>query len=99
TLAERDRRHDLPIDAGDADVRPRTTRRARDRPADQPKSGDADRAKRRLTHLLQPRRATDSTQILLPIAGAMTRSSAMSRSNCAGNIDCAPSERAWSGSQ
>ena len=39
----------------------------------------------------QPRRATGSRQMLRPIAGAMIRSSAISRSNCAGNIDCAPS--------
>ena len=35
--------------------------------------------------------ATGSRQMLRPIAGAMMRSSAISRSNCAGNIDCAPS--------
>jgi hypothetical protein len=29
--------------------------------------------------------------MLRPIAGAMIRSSAISRSNCDGNIDCAPS--------
>ena len=40
-----------------------------------------------------PRRATGSRQMLRPIAGAMIRSSAISRSNCAGNIDCAPSRR------
>ena len=39
----------------------------------------------------QPRRATGSRQMLRPMAGAMIRSSAISRSNCAGNIDCAPS--------
>ncbi len=38
-----------------------------------------------------PRRATGSRQMLRPIAGAMMRSSAISRSNCAGNSDCAPS--------
>ena len=38
-----------------------------------------------------PRRATGSRQMLRPIAGAMIRSSAINRSNCAGNIDCAPS--------
>ena len=38
-----------------------------------------------------PRRATGSKQMLRPIAGAMTRSSAIRRSNCEGNIDWAPS--------
>ena len=42
----------------------------------------------------QPRRASGSVQMLRPIAGAMIRSSAISRSNCTGNIDCAPSESA-----
>ena len=37
------------------------------------------------------RGVTGSRQMLRPIAGAMIRSSAISRSNCAGNIDCAPS--------
>ena len=35
--------------------------------------------------------ATGSRQMLRPIAGAMIRSSAIRRSNCAGNSDCAPS--------
>ena len=38
-----------------------------------------------------PARATASRQMLRPIAGAMMRSSAIRRSNCDGNIDCAPS--------
>ena len=45
----------------------------------------------RLLYTPHPRRATGSRQMLRPIAGAMIRSSAISRSNCAGNIDCAPS--------
>jgi hypothetical protein len=53
----------------------------------------------RACQLPQPRRATGSRQMLRPIAGAIMRSSAISRSNWAGNIDWAPSLSAWSGSQ
>src|SRR5439155_6222125 len=48
--------------------------------------------------LPHPRRFTGSRQMLRPMAGAMMRSSAISRSNCDGNSDCAPSLSAWSGS-
>ena len=41
--------------------------------------------------LPHPRRFTGSRQMLRPMAGAMMRSSAISRSNCDGNSDCAPS--------
>ena len=44
-----------------------------------------------LVYTPHPLRATGSRQMLRPIAGAMMRSSAISRSNCAGNSDCAPS--------
>ena len=49
------------------------------------------RAKGRLAQTPHPRLATGSRQMPRPIAGAMIRSSAISRSNCDGNIDCAPS--------
>ena len=62
--------------------------------ADQPEADDSDAGKRGLRYLAHPRRATASRQMLRPIAGAMIRNSAMSRSNCAGNRDCAPSLRA-----
>ena len=85
------RQHRGTIDAGDADPRPAFADGQRDRPADQPKAGDREAAKWGLAQRDQPLRETDSRQMLRPIAGAMIRSSAISRSNCAGNSDCAPS--------
>jgi hypothetical protein len=88
------------IDAADRDVGPFLAQTERNRSADEPESDNADACGapdagvRHGAQRLQPRRATDSTQMLRPIAGAMMRSSAMSWSNCAGNIDCAPSDRA-----
>ena len=54
---------------------------------------NADRYETQATESRRPTRrgATGSRQMLRPIAGAMIRSSAIRRSNCAGNIDCAPS--------
>jgi len=85
------RQYGRAIDAGNADAGPALADGERDRPADQPEAGDGEAAKRRLAQRDQPLRDTGSRQMLRPIAGAMMRSSAISRSNCAGNIDWAPS--------
>ena len=53
--------------------------------------GDWELGIRKSAYRAQPRLATGSRQIDRPMAGAMIRSSAMSRSNCDGNIDWAPS--------
>ena len=64
-----------------------------DRRALRPASGLHDRQERPVGHqpTPQPRRATGSTQMERPMAGAMMRSSAIRRSNCEGNKVCAPS--------
>jgi hypothetical protein len=73
-----------------------------DRSANQARTNDGDlhwrisatgsaRAGRCPVHRAQPRLATGSRQMLRPMAGAMMRNSAISRSNWLGNIDCAPS--------
>ena len=89
------------VDGGDDAGRPAASSRERNRSADQSEPDDGDPGKRTISGSWvrpiihpwtpQPRRATGSRQMLRPIAGAMIRSSAMRRSNCAGNSDWAPS--------
>ena len=79
----------LAIDAGQARGRPAFPHGQRDRPANQPKADDRNGLKGRLAksqepYLAHPRRDTGSRQMLLPIAGAMMRSSAINRSNRTG---------------
>jgi len=76
------------IPAGDDYVRRVFSKGLGERAADEP-GAENDDALNEMGHRYATRR---------PTAGAMMRISLISCANCVGSSDCAPSERAWSGS-
>ena len=83
-----------PIDGGHPHAGPAAPDRERNRATDQAEADDGDACKWSVGQTPHPLLATGSRQILRPIAGAMIRSSAIRRSNCAGKQRlCAIAER------